>query len=291
MATKNKPVQNGNGGWNIPANYKSEYPGKLVFNANVGRFMRLLAPYRTFFKRREGVYSDAFDDFVNILAKRVKSDQQNVIIIEGETGSGKSSLALNLCVALARKLKVGFDLEKDYIYSDSDLWRKLEDEDANPINLLDEGSVTLASNNAMRKSDKSIATLFDTMRSKHWTTIIVCPNMSRINATVRRNHCEFKLRCTPVDKPLIPGYGRGFFEVRQASRNEFDNNKENTWLMLYAGVFGDYPPMLRAEYLEIKARRQEELMRQYINRAKLDTAKEVKQFEKYCPKEDINGEW
>lgn len=269
---------------------KKKYPGKRVYNANVGKKMHLLRPYYTFFGRREGVYSDAYDDLVNRLAKRIKSDQQNVVMVEGETGSGKSAFALNLCLDLAKKLKCGFDLEHDYIYDSSDLWEKLQRDDANPINLLDEGTVTLASNNAMQKSDKQIATLFDTMRSRGWSTIIVAPSHLRINSTVRRDHAEFKIRCTPKNKPLIAGYGRGFFECRRASRGEFKKD-EPEWLMMYAGVFGDYPAMLKEEYLQIKNSRQDELLRKYINRAKTDEAKQDKDFDKYCKKTEKNGVW
>lgn len=269
---------------------KKVYPGKKVLNTNVMKYMHLLASYKTFFGRTEGIYSDAYDDFVSKLAARIRSDMQNVVLVEGETGSGKSAFALNLCVDLAKKLKCGFDLEKDYIYDATDLWAKLEDPYANPINLLDEGTVTLASSNAMQKSDKQIATLFDTMRSRGWSTIIVAPSHLRINASVRRDHAEFKIRCTPKNKPLIAGYGRGFFECRRANRAEFKKD-EPEWLMLYAGLFGDYPPMLKEEYLHIKKSRQDDLMRKYVNRAKADEAKQDKEFEKYCPKEDKRGVW
>ena len=266
------------------------YPGKLVYNTNVGKNMHIVAQYRTFFGRKEGVYSDAYDSFVKTLAKRIRNDMQNTILIEGETGSGKSALALNLCLDLSRELKVGFDLAKDYIYSANDLWAKLTDIDSNPINLLDEGTVTLASNNAMQKSDKQIATLFDTMRSRHMTTFIVSPNSLRVNSSVRLDHADFKLRCSSKTHLLIAGYGRGFFEVRRAERKEFAK-EEPRWPMMYAGIFGDYPPMLKDEYLHIKESRQNELMQKYINRAKADEAKADKEFEKLCPTEDKRGVW
>lgn len=271
-------------------NEPKKYPGKLVLNTNVMKKMHIVAQYKTFFGRKEGIYSDAYDDLIKRLAQRIKDDLQNVIVIEGETGSGKSAMALNLCLDLARELKVGFDLEHDYVYSADDLWKKLGREDSNVISLMDEGTVTISSNNAMRASDKQIATLFDTMRSKHWTTVICTPNLNRLNSVIRKDHTEFKIRCASKNKPLIRGYGRGFFECRRAVRNEFGKD-EPRWYMMYAGIFGDYPPMLRDEYLHIKEMHQDQLMRQYVNRAKTDSAKEQKEFEKYCPKEDRKGTW
>lgn len=269
---------------------KKKYKGSYRFNVNMQKPMYLLAPYRNSFGRVEGVYSDAYDELVGRLVWRVKHDMQNVVLVEGETGSGKSAFALNLCVDLARALKVGFDLEHDYVYSSSDLWKKLENPDANPINLLDEGTVTIASNNAMQKSDKNIAVLFDTMRSRHWTTIICSPNSQYVNKSIRVVHAEFKIRCTPETKPLIPGYGRGFFECRRAERMEFGKD-EPRWLMMYAGVFGDYPPMLRDEYLHIKAQHQQEMLDQMVTRAKADEAKIEQNNAKILGAESKNGVW
>ena len=272
---------------------KKTYPGKVVRNRHTGHRMHLIGIYRTFYKRVEGIYSDAYDDLIRRLVWRIKHDMQNVIIIDGDTGSGKSALALNICLDLARAMQVGFDLSKDYIYDMNDLWKKLDDEYSNPINLLDEGTVTISSSNAQQKQDKSFATLLDTMRSRHWTTIICTPGYKRVNSVVRKDHADFKIRCASKTHPLIKGYGRGFFECRRVRRMEFqDPNKDPTWTMMYAGVFKDYPPMLREEYLQIKHNRQDMLMRKYINEAKVNEAKIQKDIEKYVPKKGSDkGLW
>lgn len=270
---------------------KSKYPGWLVLNTNVGKKMHLLRPYYTFFGRKEGVYSDAYDCLVDLIVKRRADGLMTTIFVEGPPGCGKSALCLNLCLDIARKLKVGFDLSEDYIYDAGDLWKKMENPHANPINFIDEGSVTLASNNAMQKSDKNIVVLFDTMRSRFYpVNIIASPSIMRFNSAVRRDHIDYKLRCTPKDKPLIKGYGRGFFECRRAERAEF-GKEEPRWMMMYAGIFADYPEVLKDEYLHIKASRQNQLMEDYIDRIKFDDAKLKKQMEKVMSKEELEGVW
>lgn len=270
-------------------NNPKRYPGKLVLNCNVGKKMYLIAEYRTFFGRKEGIYSDAYDKLIATIVKRRRDDMMTTVLIEGDPGSGKSAMGLNVCVDVARQLGVAFDLDQDYIYGANDLWKKLDDPNANPINFMDEGSVTLASNNAMQKSDKNIVVLFDTMRSRGFINIICTPTHLRINSAVRKDHIDYKIRCTPKDKPLIRGYGRGFFECRRAVRHEFKRD-EPEWFMMYSGIFGDYPPMLKEEYLMIKATRQTELMQQMIQRARLDDAKKDKEIEKYMKTEN-NGKW
>lgn len=255
------------------------YKGKRVRNTHNNRYMHLIARYK-FQGHIEGIYSDAFDIFVDELARRIKRDQQNVVVVEGDTGSGKSAFALNLCVALSRKLGKSFDLSKDYIYSSADLWAKLADEDAGPISLLDEGSVTIASMNATRKDDKDIMTLFNTMRSRGWTTIICNPSIMRINQAVRMDHVDYKIRCNSPEKPLIRGFGRGFFQCRKANRHEFKKG-DPFWELIYTGVFGDYPPSLREEYLEIKNSHQDVLMERMVRRARTEEAQERAKAEKY----------
>lgn len=266
---------------------KPRYKGKRVRNTHTNRYMHLIARYK-FQGHIEGIYSDAFDIFVDELARRIKRDQQNVIVVEGDTGSGKSAFALNLCVALSRKLGKSFDLSKDYIYSSADLWAKLADEEAGPISLLDEGSVTIASMNATRKDDKDIMTLFNTMRSRGWTTIICNPSIMRINQAVRTDHVDYKIRCNSPEKPLIRGYGRGFFQCRKANRHEFKKG-DPFWELIYTGVFGDYPASLKEEYLQIKNSHQDVLMEKIVRRARTEEAQEKAKAEKYLnttPPED-----
>lgn len=265
---------------------EKQYKGRRVRNTHTNKYMHLVARYK-FQGRIEGIYSDAFDMFVDELAKRIRRDQQNVVVVEGDTGSGKSAFALNLCVALSRKLGKSFDLSKDYIYASSDLWAKLADPDAGPISLLDEGSVTIASMNATRKDDKDIMTLFNTMRSRGWTTIICNPSIMRINQAVRMDHVDYKIRCNSPEKPLIRGFGRGFFQCRKANRHEFKKG-DPFWELIYTGVFGDYPPSLKEEYLAIKNSHQDELMERMVRRAKTEEAQERAKAEKYlnAPPED-----
>ena len=60
-------------------NSKPSYPGRLVLNTNVGKKMHLLAQYYTFFGRKEGVYSDAYDSLVSTIVKRRQDDMRLLV--------------------------------------------------------------------------------------------------------------------------------------------------------------------------------------------------------------------
>lgn len=257
--------------------YAKKYPGKVVINKRCNnKRMHLIGQYK---KHRKivGIYSDAFDIFVNELKSRIKRKQQNVIIVDGDTGAGKSTLAIKICYELAKKLKQPFDLKKDYIYTLDDLWDKLQDPNASPISLIDEGSLLLSSKNSMSRENKDMVNLFNTMRSRGWSTIICAPSIFQIDKGVRTVHADYRVHCSSEDHSLMKGYGRGFFEVSKAKRNEYSKDAEPYWMLQYTGVFGPLPDKIDAEYQPIKMKAQTRLIQKMMrdHRQEQDAPEEV----------------
>lgn len=242
------------------------YPGKAVYNANMGgRKMHKIGSYYRYGKEY-GIYSDAFDIFVNDLAKRIKLNQQNVIAIEGPTGSGKSTFAILLAYALAKKLKVPFSLEKDFVYSAEDMWKKILNKDASPINLIDEAVLVVNAKRSQTKESVDIVNLFNTMRSLGWTTIMCSPSIFQIDKTVRVVHVDYLVRCTAEGASIKKGYGRGFFEVYKAKHAGFAKSAEPYWELKCTGVYGALPPKIDVEYQPIKLKAQRKLIERMAER-------------------------
>lgn len=232
-----------------------------------GKHMIMVSSYRRG-AQRCGIYADANEKFLDTLVDRIHNDQQNVIAVTGDTGSGKSTYAIQLCYALSKRLHAGFDLAKDYVYSLNDLWVKLGNPYACPISLFDEGAVTLASTNAMKREDRDMVTLFNTMRSRGWTTVIAIPSISHLNKAVRNTHVDFLCICRPPNHPLVRGYdGRGFVQIHEVRRGTYSRSSDPYWKLIYTGVFGDLPPDIKEQYLPIKSKKQDELVAEIIKRA------------------------
>lgn len=233
------------------------YPGRKVHNKRYkNQIMHLVTTYVRY-GLTLGVYSDAFDRFIRILKKRIRRKLQNVIVIEGDTGSGKSTIGIEIAYALADALGVQFDLKKDMVYALDDLWDKLDDPDASPISLLDEGSVSLNSLNSRRSGDRDAVVLLDTMRSRGWTTIIVLPSIKNLNASVRRVHVNYVIECSSIDNPFVKGYTRGFFEVKDRRESKKRRNDPDPWWnVLFTGIFSPLEPDIDKEYQAIKLGRQ-----------------------------------
>ena len=242
------------------------YPGRRVINKRWGgRKMYQVASYWSG-KKKVGIYSDTFDQFIKMLADRTKHNQQNVVNIEGNTGSGKSTLAIQMCIALAKKLGKDFDLKKDYIYSVDDLWRKLQDPNASPVSLIDEAVLVINAKRSQSKDSVDVVNLFNTMRSRGWSTFLCEPTIFQINKEVRCTHIDFNIHCSSNDDCPLPGFGRGIFEVSKAVRSRYKRDSEPYWLLLTTGVFKELPKKVDLEYQPIKQRAQELLIADMIKR-------------------------
>lgn len=241
-----------------------EYPGKVVINKRYKNTrMHLIGKYKKH-RKTYGIYSDAFDIFVKELASRIKHHQQNVVIVDGDTGAGKSTLAIQLCYDLAKRMKKPFDLKKDYIYTLDDLWDKLQDPNASPISLIDEGSLLLSSKRSMSKENQDMVNLFNTMRSRGWSTIICAPSIFQIDKGVRTIHADYRVRCSSEDHSIKRGYGRGFFEASKAIRNEYSKDAEPYWMLQMTGVFGPLSDKIDRIYQPIKMRAQTRLIQKMM---------------------------
>lgn len=205
-----------------------------------------------------GIYSDMLPIIARRLRSRIKDHYQNVVVVTGGTGSGKSTLAIQL----AKAIDPNWSLTDNYIYSAKDLAVKLNHrETASPISLYDEGSVIFNSLNFNRKEDKSLVTLFDTMRSLGWTSIICLPNIKNLNTTIRETHLTYHLMCP--DRPLVPGYDRrGFFELYYPRTYQWTSKMYH--ICCGAGVFSKLPKALDSEYQEIKLSKQMALIDGFV---------------------------
>lgn len=237
------------------------YAGRRVINRRYGNKIMHMADWYIRYNRKLGIYSDAYDTLVKVLAARIKNKQENVILIEGEVGSGKSTLAIQIAMDLAKALGKTFDMERDYVYNLDALWKKLDalEKDDAPISWFDEGSVALNSLDSRSRGAQDVNAILDTCRDHGITTIICCPSYRNVNKSIIRNHVTYKLECTPPTGSFIPDYGRGGFEVtdRRFSKKQ-RYNPDPYWNVLYTGIFLPLDSELEKKYKLIKAKHQKE---------------------------------
>ena len=235
----------------------TERPTRLVRNNELRCNMRLEATY-TVSGRIRGVYADMMEKFAHAIIKRQEKQYQTVVVVTGRTGSGKSTFAVTLATEIARQLGETWDVRANYIYSIDDLKTKLKRYQDDPssvsrINLLDEGTVILSNRNVMSKEDKNIITLFETLRSYGFITLLCAPSYARLNMTIRENLTDFLVVCP--DKPFHPAYRcRGSFEAFQPAYARWEQGMY--WAHIGSGTFPPLEGALKREYEAVKLEHQ-----------------------------------
>lgn len=202
------------------------------------------------------IIKDGIPLLVRHLRKRLLSDQQNVIAIDGKTGTGKSNLAVHIATLLDPK----WDIEKNYLYDDHDLKIRMRDvKEPYPVFLMDEGSIILNSKNSLCKSDKDIIKIFDTMRIRHITTIVCCPNAQRLNKTFLADHVDFRLLC-PKKSPIKGVDPKGFVHVHGHWSATWTDSQ--SWPFMYTTSFEKMSKSYKLRYDELKYKSMERITKE-----------------------------
>lgn len=201
-------------------------------------------------------------DGIKLLAKsikaRVRDDHQVVGIIDGDTGSGKSNLAIHV----AQCLDPDWDLELFYIYEAEDIGKAIRNINTPyPVFLFDEGSILLNSKDSMSRDSKKISKLFDSMRYLHVTSLICCPNAMRLNKSILFDHTDFRLMC-PSKAPL-PGYDpRGFVHVHSQWHAIWTDKM--SWPYIYTTSFPKMSKSMALKYDALKRESSRQFMDEFF---------------------------
>lgn len=207
-----------------------------------------------------GIYSDAFDEIVNIVVKRYKAKMQTLIAICGKTGATKSTLGIRLCQAIAKKLKLPFDFEKDMIYSAGNVWNKLDEENFSPICLYDEAALTLNAKRSMSRENIDLENAFTVLRSRGMISIMCMPELEFMDKQIGTFHVEYRINVYDERDPLIKDGGKGFFDFNDQRVSK--KSKKIWWNVLFAGVFDDLDDETKSIYEPIKYQKQQEMIKE-----------------------------
>lgn len=198
-----------------------------------------------------------YSNLIIRLAEKIKAiidkDNQVLVVITGDTSSGKSTLAIWLIMELCKLFGWPFNFEDVYVYQAPDLAKKLKRKCENRINWFDEGSVALDSLETASKVGRLFGKWFNTMRLRHYITIMCTPDDSEINKRVTK-HADLYIEC-PSTSPYPPQFkfqARGFFYVstkyKYRSGRVWDNR-------IGTGTYNKLPKKIKEEYEKIKLSR------------------------------------
>lgn len=211
------------------------------------------------------IYMDALEGLAYKLKRRIEAGNQNVVLVVGDTNTGKSTIAIDLC----KLIDPYFTLEGNYIYDTPDLAGKFERasyEPVCPVTLIDEASLLFNKQDHSTKEGKDALKLFDTVRLMHWTFILCAPSMDEINSKLLAVHVNYLIDCG-AGAPTQGYSSKGFFKLFEKKKYLFSRT---FWTQICWGVFAPLSAKEYAEYQKFKEKSSRKFRASYIKRHKED---------------------
>lgn len=195
-----------------------------------------------------------YKDWLKMLAADMQQNTENhydnVVVIEGPEGSGKSNLQYELC----ELYDPNFTLSEGYVYNVEEFKEKIsEKNDKKRTFWLDEA--TNVQNNRKWSSidSQDFIMLLETMRSRGWCLILCIPSFERLDVYIREHRIRYLIRCEPMEFEINGKKERGYFEAKK--KNEYGKMKTIGY-----GEYEEMSKKVYEEYNKIKQKSQERMI-------------------------------
>lgn len=200
---------------------------------------------------------DLLDRLVEDMKENIANEYDNVVIVTGKEGVGKSNLAYELC----HRFDQNFSMEDGYIYDFEPFLERLESgEDMGRTFWMDEATNLMSNRDWMKDDNRSMMQILEMMRSRKWTLVMCIPSIDRADVYVREFRLRYLLVAQEIKWDSSGEAKRGFFELKIPTNNGFTT--------VGYGKFPRMNPEILAEYSEIKSRSQERKISEIAERAR-----------------------
>ena len=158
------------------------------------------------------LYKNLMQQLVKDMRHNIANGYDNLVVITGPEGSGKSNFAHALCHAYDSD----FDLQEQYVYNTQDFKELLKKGgDIHGTFWMDEGS-NMANNRDWNTTDnKQLVELLEMCRSRGWTLVICIPSMDRLDLYIRQYRVRYWIECQPMKFDRLGAKDRGYYELHK----------------------------------------------------------------------------
>lgn len=227
------------------------------------------------------LYDNLLDALVSTMKTNIAKHYDNLIVITGKEGSGKSNLAYEVC----KRYDPDFSIEEGYIYEFDAFMRKLADlidsgADRGKVFWMDEATNVASNRDWMHKENKKFIQLLEMMRSRGWTLVMCIPSMERLDLYIREHRVRFNLVALEMGWDNDQTVRRGYFEMRRPVQGY-------NGIIKFKGIgYGKFPEMdaaTKKEYERVKLGNQNDLLKEAMGikpKPKPPTKNEAKAMER-----------
>lgn len=201
------------------------------------------------------LYAELMDRLVEDCHSNIANEYDNMIVVQGREGTGKSSFAIRL----AKALNPYFNMETDYIYTYEELVEEVSspgNTDIGRVFWLDETSTIMNNRDAMTSSSKNMVELLEMMRSRGWTLIMCIPSVERLDKYLRDYRIRYLITVEEMEwDQVYTEKQRGFWSLAFKTGDSYE-----TFKVIGYGRFDPMSEEEAAEYKAIKLRSQQTKM-------------------------------
>lgn len=178
------------------------------------------------------------DNLVADMHKNITDDWDNIIVISGGEGTGKSNLAYHIC----KEFDPEFNIEEGLIYDYAELVHRIADKRVcGQVIWIDEAALVAGNRDWQKEENRDFMHILETYRSYGITVILCIPQMARIDNYIRDFRLRYHIIAHEMSWENDKEKKRGYFELR---------NKND--VTLGYGKFPKIPPNMNAIYQRIK---------------------------------------
>lgn len=184
------------------------------------------------------------DNLVSDMHDNVAEEWDNVVVISGGEGTGKSNLAYHIC----KTFDPDFSLDDGFIYEYDELIRKISEKRVKGKAIwLDEATLISNKRDWQKEENKQFVKILETYRSYGITIVMCIPVKDRLDVYIREDRMRFNLVAHYMSWEGDTEKKRGYYEVKDKFGKTLGYSK-----------FPPMPPSIKAEYERIKADHQQE---------------------------------
>lgn len=198
------------------------------------------------------------DQLLDRLAEEMHENREdhydNVVVITGREGTGKS----NLAYWVAKKYDPDFRIEDGYVYDMMPFLEKINRHEVprGKVFWFDEATNVLSARNWMTDTNKSLDQLLEMLRSYEMTLIMCIPLLDRLDLYVRQSRMRYLLQTHERYWEKRDHASRGYFELKR-----WPNFRSVCW-----GTFPEMPESEKRIYENLKVRSQKSKVREIYER-------------------------
>lgn len=208
------------------------------------------------------------DNLVKEMRENVANHWDNIIMVVGGEGTGKSNLAYHL----AKSYDPDFNLKDGYVYDFETLVKRLNDSDVRgSVIWCDEAAELLGNRDWQKEENKSFIKILKMMRSFNLTIIFCIPDYGGIDTYVRDQRVRYILEAKIMSWEKQPISKRGYWELKRPRKGR---DPETCGY----GEFPAMPPEISEEYETLKLESQKKALHKLnekINPEKKEKSRDI----------------